>query len=445
MEAVFKSKSGIFLFIFLVKTFTSLAANMPPGFPFSIQISTQFIPHSSSLIPNSTGLAVNNLWLCPDTSFATATTHFVAAGSLVQILGKSAAEQLDRDQNQQFFWYKIETRDGKKGWVFGDGLAIFQPVENLPDALKKWQNKPISLGAGFEDAQFWLAQIEGHDSKEYHFEFYGEYYFVVTNAAGQSVFLRYAGQSAMGGTSLQHLFISDLTGDGRPEIALETGSREQGDDFEKRVLEVFQLQNSALRRVFSEDLTLIDQNGFPTPCLFKNVELEAKTIRIEFIDFQKCKNAGTPPGEDCLDFVTYTYSWNLRSGQFEMLYEPTRMPPEATAANFGIALRLEPNKMGTAVAVLGAGEKVRVLRFLDKILLENGQKRVESFLFVKTAAGYLGYVPASKMIWQKTRHAEVLTKYCQEPPLLRSVWSRLRRDDFQAVKLLVAAGQQAGQ
>ena len=118
MEAVFRSKSGIFLFLFLLKNLAPLAANLPPEHSFLNQnqpAPLQKISNSKFLIPKSTGLVVNNLWLCPDTSFASATTHFVATGSLVQIDGKSATEQLDKDQNQQFFWYKIEARDGKKG------------------------------------------------------------------------------------------------------------------------------------------------------------------------------------------------------------------------------------------------------------------------------------------------------------------------------------------
>ncbi len=399
---------------------------------------------ADAALPVSPALAVGTFYLFPDTSLSASTSEIVREGTLLEVLGRTAVEHLDKDQNQQFPWFFVKTPDGREGWVFGDGVAVLRPVEVLPENLRPFQRRPVSLGVGFEDAILWFAAIEGHDSKEYHHAFFGEYYIVATNASGRSTSLRHAGKSAQGETQLRQFFLHDLTGDGKPEIALETARREANEPTENRTLEVFSLQNLGLRRVFSENLTLTDANGLPAPALFKCVDLEPKTIRVEYVDYLPCaryslnypSNVGGTQ-EQCIEFVTYTYSWNARANTFQILYEPTRTAPTAMPLNFGVSVRKNPALAGEVVGILTMEGRLTIIRQFDKISVEGGTKKAEAYLYVRTPDGKFGYVAAGKVQWQRVRHAKILEAYGQKPPLVRQEWMF----DFPFVRLLGPNGQ----
>lgn len=395
---------------------------------------------AAATLPAAPAITVGTAYLFPDTSLSAATSEVVREGTLLEILHSTATESLDKDQNQQFRWHFARTADGRQGWLFGDGVALCRPADALPDGLRALHRQPVALGLGYENATLWFAAIEGHDSKEYHHVFFGEYYLVATNAAGRSVFLRYAGTSAQGETQLRQFFLQDLTGDGYAELTLETARREAGEDAENRALELFNLQNTAFQRVFSENLTLTDGSGLPAPALFKCVDLEMKTIRVEYVDYLPCGRAALPLGmeksaeagsEQCVEFVTYTYAWAPRSNAFQLLYQPTRAALAVVPLNFGVSIRAEPALAGEVVSLLTTSDRLAVVRQVDKITLERGAKKAQSYLYVRAPDGKFGYVSAGKVQWQMTRHAPILEAYGQKTPLIRSQW----RTDFPFVRL----------
>ncbi len=419
---------------------------------FWLKIAAFCLPNwlvASALLPGSPAISVSRAYLFPDTSLSASTTEFVDEGTLLDILAQSATEQLDKDQNQLFHWFFVKTPDGRRGWLFGDGVARLQSAENLPENLRPLHRKSVALGRGFEDALLWFAALEGHDAKEYHLSFYGEYYLVATNAQGRCAFLRYATTSAAGETRLRQLFFKDFNADGHSDFALETSRRDlegNPDSYrdETRSLDIFSLQNSQFKRIFSEDLTLLDPDGLPAPSRFKCVDLEAKTIRVEYLEYLACDRAAQPTNapplssaqEQCVQFVTYTYSWNVRAGAFQLLYEPTRVPPTVAPLNFGVSVRKIPALAGEVVGIFGTDDRLAVFRQFDKIVVENGQKKVEPYLLVRTPDGQFGFIAASKIQWLKTRHARLLEAYGQQPPLSRVGWSA----DLPFVRLLGGGG-----
>lgn len=382
--------------------------------------------------PTNPAIAVGSIPFYADSSLFLQDFTFIKEGTLLNVLYKTPNESLDKDQNQQFKWLKVETPDGKTGWVFGDGVALFQNETTLPAILQKEQPKSGNFGQGFENARLWFGAIEGHDSKAYNYGFYGEYYVVLTNSIGNSIFFRYSGASAEGNTALETCSIQDITGDDRPEFIFETSVVEKGNSFATRKLEIYNVQNAAFRKIFTENMTLLAPDGLPAPSLFKCIDIEYQNIRIEYLDFIPCAQS-TITGFDeyknktedfCVDWVTLSYSWSNRSGKFELLYEPSHANPTVLARNFGVSLRTEPALSGVpTVAVTTDQERLVVLGYNEQYILENGVKKAVIFLYAKNQSGQTGYVAASKVVWQRIRQVDLLNSYCSEPPLLRSNWS----------------------
>ena len=384
-------------------------------------------------LPENAAVTLGNVALFPDTSLSTATTEMVKEGELLTVLGTSAFEHLDKDQNQKFRWFFVKTLDGRTGWLFGDGIAVLMSDDRVPEDFRRFSKKNVPFSAGFEQSIVWFASVDGRDNlhaQDYLNPLYDEKYVVVTNQRGRSVVLRTGGASATGRTDLLLLNLVDITGDNIAEFVVETASFAPGNPLEDRELSIFSLQTGAITKIFEERLTLSTDENTPSPALFKSIELEAKSIRIEYVDFVKPENyrlhqpldrqGGT--FEQALEFATSTLEWNAKSNRFEPLYEETRLAPSGTVSS-PVRLKTRPDATATVSLLVQPGDKLLIIKELEKFTTSGGEKKMQPWLYVKSPTGALGYLDARLVMWQKTRHAPVLESYFKTAPLVRTDWA----------------------
>jgi hypothetical protein len=393
-------------------------------------------------LPLKPGLTVDKTVLYADSTLLKPTKEMLKSGELVEILAQSALEYPDKEKKQQFFWYKIKTKNNKTGWLFGDRLAILQRNDLLETSIEKFQKEQLSLGTDYDDATIWLAAIEGHDTEEYHKGFYSESYLIVSSPKGKNTFIRIGKKSTQGEINLLQLFFEDITNDNHPELIFEMSSNDHSERFESRTLEIYSLQNGGLSKIFEENMTLLGADLMPTPCLYKCAEIDEKTIRIEYLDFVSPQDYSLPyphdiqsqTQEECLEAVTYTYAWSNRNHKIELLYEPSRIAPYVTPQNYGVSVRTTPAISGEVISLLSDGDKLLVIKQFDKLTKNSqGQLQAEAFLYVRTPDKKYGYVAASKVHWTRLRHAEILEAYARNTPILKTNWNY----DFPFVRLLV--------
>lgn len=385
-------------------------------------------------LPDNAAVSLGNLALFPDTSLSAQTTELVKEGELLTVLGTSVFEHLDKDQNQKFRWFFVKTIDDRTGWMFGDGIAVSIQNDQIPEDFRRFSKKNMAFSAGFEQSIVWFASVDGRDNlypQDYMNPLYDEKYVVVTNQRGRSVVLRTGGASATGRTDLRLLNLIDLTGDCIAEFVIENASFAPGNPLEERELAIFSLQTGALTKVFEERLTLTTDEDTPSPALFKSVELEPKSIRIEYVDFvlpekyrlhQPLDRQGGA-FEQAVEFATSTLEWNPKSNRFEPLYEETRLAPSGTV-NAAVRLKTRPDASATASLLVQPGDKLLIIKVLEKFAVVGGEKKMQPWLYVKsTSSGALGYVDARLVSWHKTRHAPVLENYFRTAPLVRADWT----------------------
>lgn len=84
-------------------------------------------------------------------------------GLLVKILDKTARKSINKSDdcnNYGYPWFKVQTADGKEGWVFGAYLATFEKVNDpnfkqlkkLQGAIYKFKDEPYIFGAAFDNS-----------------------------------------------------------------------------------------------------------------------------------------------------------------------------------------------------------------------------------------------------------------------------------------------------
>jgi hypothetical protein len=383
-------------------------------------------------LPENAGVALSTRSLFPDTLLSSITTEMVKEGDFLTILGQSALEHLDKDQNQKFHWFEVKTLDGRTGWMFGDGIAVLATEERIPVDFKRFSKKTASFSAGFESSIVWFASVEGRDNlypQDYMNPLYDEQYLVITNPRGRSVVLRVSGASASGRTDLLLLNLMDLTGDNVPEIIVENASFSPTNPLEDRELNIFSLQTGTISKIFEERLTLSTDENTPSPALFKSIELESKSLRIEYIDFVEPEkytlhqplDRQVGVTENALELVTWTLEWNPKNNRFESLYDESRLAPKGMVSS-AIRLKTRPDLYATSGLMIQPTDKLLIIKELEQFFVENGQKKMRPWLYVKSPNGALGYVEARLIKWQNTRHAPVLEAYFQNPPLVRTDW-----------------------
>ncbi len=377
--------------------------------------------------------ALNSVTLFQDTSLSKHSNVVFQQGTLFEVLGESYYEHEDAAQNQKFKWYRVRAQNGKTGWVFGDAVAVILPEQHVDPAIGAFHKKRFLFDNGFEKAVLWVASLSGRDNfhkQDYLNPPYKEYYLVVTNEKGRSVQINFAGESATGKSNLFHFQMTDLSGDKVPEFIFQKNSQATGSDLNNRDLLIFSFQAGTLVKVFEERLTLHYDGQLAAPSLFKSVEIDGPGIRIEYVDYGSCKNYHQPIDTDnqkkgserCMEFVTYSYQWDEHTNSYYQLYEETRTAVKATTRFNGVHLKTAPNIAASNVRIMRSNELFRVIKHHEKFLLHNGKKIIDNYLYVVLPSGEKGYLPANKVAFTETEHAELLLEYYYQPPLHKNDW-----------------------
>lgn len=387
------------------------------------------------LLPKLPATALNKVTLYPDSSFFQHSAIVYEEGDLFEVLGETRYEQEDAAQNQKFKWYFVRTPDNQTGWIYGDGLAVLQPLDEINAPLSNYYKKEITYSNKEEKIITWIAAIEGKDNfhEEDHLNpLYKEQYLVLTSPLKKSAHIQLSGQSAMGTHSLKQLRLTDINEDGVAEIILESSSIDHNSDLEGRLLEVFAFQAGTITKVFEDRLTLTYQGNQPSPALFKQVEIGAQTIRTAYVDYVACSqysstfstNEVSKTQERCMEYVTYTHLWDETVKNYQPFYQESRTHLTGMVqAEKGYALRREPSYLAEVVEQLSDKTPLILIKHYEKTIKRKGQKVAVPYLYVKTQNDNYGYIHADKVKFQEIEQADLLNSYYQNPPLLKADWT----------------------
>lgn len=383
-------------------------------------------------------IALNNVTLYPDSTFTKHSNTRFSEGELFEVLGESFYEHEDASQNQKFKWYYVQARQGKKGWIFGDGLAVVVPEEDVDPVIRPFYMQRMQFNNGFEDAIMWVAAIQGRDNfhkEDYLNPPYRESYFVITNDKGKCAYFDFSGINAAGKTELLEFQLHDTTGDDIPDFVMQTASMATNDDFETRILDIYSFQSGSLDKIFSERMTLSFGDDNTSPALSKYVEIDKNLIRVAYLDYMPCLayqlsfpyDELKKENERCLEYVTYTFQWSEQLKKYRTLYSESRTSPQASPRNNDISIKSEPSYIGKEICVVNKNDKLQVIKHFERYVLENGKKKIEPYLYVKLPSGNFGYILAEKVEFIDMEHAELLHEYYRKKPLTKREWKSNER------------------
>jgi hypothetical protein len=365
---------------------------------------------------------LSGLSIYPDSTFEIQSNGSFKVGELLEVIGETVMEHEDASQNQKFKWFKVRSLKGKEGWVFGDGIAVVVLESKVEPKLRNFHKKKYHFNNGFEESVIWIGEIEGRDnfhSQDLLNPPYKEYYLVITNIQGDCVFVNYSGDNTRGQMQLRHILLSDTTGDEIPELLLQTSSFSTDAPFENRTFEIYSFQSGDLSRIFEERMSLSYSANVFTPSLFKYIEVDKEIVRVAYVDYIPCTNYKqqndfgnyNKQKERCMEYVTYTYSWNERTKQYRVIYEESHTTPVVGSRKGLIVIKDEPSIIGKRVATANQSDRIEVIKQHERTVLENGVKKTTLYFYVKLKDGTNGYIEADKVGFIDIEHAELLNYY----------------------------------
>jgi hypothetical protein len=244
------------------------------------------------------------------------------------------------------------------------------------------------------------------------------------------VLLNYANTSETNRKSLQSLFFKDLTGNKIDEILIETTAMPTGNTLAEHIFEIYSFKSGALTKLFEERLTLTWETDVPSPAFSKFVEIEGSTIRIAYIDYLDCDkyslnlptDVRSKTQERCLEYVTYSYRWDKIERLFKPLYPESRSTVQAIVETDRTALKMTPSVSSTTIVQISPVDRLQVIKHFEVLKVENGEKKMDTWLYVKHPIGILGYVRGKDVVFKNAEHAAVLRAYYQKPPLWKPDW-----------------------
>lgn len=401
---------------------------------------------SAIQIDQTSATALNTVTLYQDSTFIQHTDFQYKEGTFFKIIDESYYEHPDADQKQKFKWYKVETNDKQIGWVFGDGLAVFVPHQDVDPILKPFHQQRVSLGNGFDNAVSWVGAIYGRDNfhaQDYMNPLYNEYYLVVTNKRGNSVLMKCSGESVRGETFAQKVETKDITGDGFPEYIVQRRTSNVGSNLDEREVEIFTMKAGTLSSIFLEHMTLSYESDVPSPALYKQIEIEEKSIRVSYVDYvlpnrySQDHHLGPqyPRKERCVEYVTAYYTWDKRTKMFKNLYGESRMAPEAGLwGKSSYSIKEKPQVSSRTISSARPNEAITIIKHYEEYVVEGGKKLIKNWFYVRTADGKYGYIPATKVGLMNLEHADILNTYYMNPPISKLDW-KANGDDFLILNL----------
>ncbi|MEM8906930.1 MAG: hypothetical protein AAGD05_03710, partial [Bacteroidota bacterium] len=358
---------------------------------------------------------------------------FFKGGHLFEILGETVLEHADDAENQKFKWFHVRSSDGQQGWIYGDGLAVIVPDNEVKAKLQHLHKQRQVFNNGFEKAITWIASIKGRDNfhkQDYLNPPYEESYIVITNERGRSVHINVGGTNARGAYDLRQVELFDATGNQVSEVIIQTSSLPVGSTVENRNLEIYAFQGGTLSKVFEERMTLNYADDLPSPALFKHVEVAPKTIRVAYVHYPECKDlkiklnpkVRSRKEERCLEYVTYTYLWDERNAQYKTLYEANHSPVKGGLRFAGIYLQEKPSVAAKRIKLLQRTDELQILKHYEKFIRQGQTTKMVPYFFVRLKSGEQGYVLADKVGFINLEHGEVLGDYYHQPPINKADW-----------------------
>jgi hypothetical protein len=385
------------------------------------------------IVNKRAALSISPVRLYTDSMYTRSTETTFAEGELFEVISESKLEHPDNTQNQTFKWFQVKTVSGKTGWVFGDNLAVVTPERFVEAALRPFYKKKFNFDNGFENALVWVAALEGHDDKYKGKGFmnppYKELYLILTNDRGKSVSIQFGNLNESGRREIQTFDFQDITTDAVPEIIIQTLTKDNNRTVPERQLEIFSFKAGTLAKIFEERLSLTWENDVPSPIISKFIEIEGTTIRLAYLDFIDCTrfslglktDVRTRTQERCLEYVTLTYQWDVSNRHFKPLYAETRTAVQAYVVSDQI-LRSEPQNYASVLRYVAPSERLSIVKHYEVLVVENGKKKIENWLYAKQPSGDYGYLRAADVRFKNLEQAEVLHTYYAQPPLLKADW-----------------------
>ncbi|MCB0661445.1 MAG: hypothetical protein KDC24_01800 [Saprospiraceae bacterium] len=361
-------------------------------------------------------IALNNLTLYSDSSFSGRTVAFYKEKSLFKVIRKTASFYEDDAQKQLFRWFQVETPDHRIGWIFGNDLAVMEQAYRVPKTLKGYYKREKYFPNHFGNAKIWVASMEGKDllsDRKRLKPSYREEYLIFTNRDLISDFILITTYNLYGASSLKEIQLKDITGNGTRDLVVETEYFETGTTKANRDVEIYSFQQNQLEKIFEESISLEMQGRKRSPCGFKHVSIQPQTIRVEYIDFTDCNKGSetiswqiSSTQEYCVDFVTYTYTWNQDNQKFDLLYAPTRSKVSGRLIFPDTWMRDQPGNYGRRKLTLQYAEVVNV-----KELVSNDDTAQNDWFLIEIDNGDTGYIPANALMLRQTVHAGIINAY----------------------------------
>ncbi len=386
---------------------------------------------------------INPIRFYTDSSFTKPSEMNFPEGELFEIISESRRLHDDNSQNQQFKWYRLQALNGKKGWVFGDNVAIILPETQIAAPFKPYHQQTTHFDNGFEKGIMWAASVEGFDNLYKNRPLlnppYKEFYWMVTSERGKSVSIHCGGINDQGKKETLSVQFCNLNDSPSDELVLELNSQQTGSSLEQRDLEIYAFQGGSLQKIFEERLTLFfDQTGGnePAPSAYKCVEMESSPqnmIRIAYVDYVDCKKFTLKMNVDvqieegayrerCMEYVTSSYVWDTKIQAFKTFYKETRTALNASIRLPNSVLKIAPSEESKTIRNLPNNDKLLIIKHCEDIALLNGEKIWNHFLYVKHASGDYGYVRARDIGFKNLEQGDLLQQYYRTPPPSKSEW-----------------------
>ncbi len=387
-----------------------------------------------SLVSQNSGLILNPVHFYSDSTFQSKTLGTLDEGTLVSIIHKTKYDYTDPSEDQKFFWYQVEDKNGKTGWVYGEAIATFVPGPQLPAPLQSLQGQSATFKDGFENSTIWFASINGRENlyeQDYMNPRYVEGYMVITNEKGISTYEHQFGDGITGSQKIEDFYFKDITGDQLPDFIIHRSLYDTELQLERRDFKVYAIQAGTMRKLFEEDMTLLMNGGTASPAQFKSVDIDPEFIRVEYVDFVDCKQYNMDNYTDnmdnfreyCMEYVVETFIWDKSKNMFTALNEKSTSEPCAKASVQLPQLQARPNVIPANSVHIQSADKLRIIKYC-----ENSKK--ERFFYLKMPNGRRGYLPANQLSFGDSFHAELLNHYFKTGKTSNKATSFFTAGDF---------------
>ena len=140
------------------------------------------------------------------------------------------------------------------------------------------------------------------------------------------------------------------------------------------------------------------------------------------MDFKTCqknsisihKTNSLTAKKKCIDYVTSTYAWDPSNATYSLIYPESRKPLKGFSKG-RYYLRTAPKMTTEKKAKLEPSDPIIAL-FLVSDFDKNADKNIPIWLYIETNSGQSGYIPAFRIYFEVTEHADILNNYFSNPP-----------------------------